>query len=473
MKSWKGLMAQTYGREPGEFTRVRVARYCASQLPWITGAIRCSVLKSLLAMRDQTSADNEGPPRGAGSPPAANGLNSGFTPNVGMAIRNRMFHADHRPHDEGRMKNQQGRKSMKRREFLKVTGIGAAGAATLAAPAIAQTMPEIKWRMTTSWPKSLDTIHGGAEMMAKAVGEATDNKFQIQTFAAGEIVPGLQVLDAVQNGTVEMGHTASYYYFGKDPTFTFGSALPFGPNARLNQAWYMLGGGKDLLNEFYKSYNVTSMLAGNTTCQMGGWFRKEIKTVDDLKGLKFRIGGFAGRVMQKLGCVPQQLAGGDIYPALEKGTIDAAEWVGPYDDEKLGFNKVAPYYYYPGWWEGGPMLLAMVNLEKWNALPKYYQNILEQAGHLANNWMMAKYDMVNPIGLKKLLANGAKLRGFSPEIMEASFKAAKELHSEVSATNANFKKLHESLTSFSNNGYQWFQVAEVGYDNFMARHSQS
>ena len=243
-------------------------------------------------------------------------------------------------------------------------------------------MPEIKWRLTTSWPKSLDTIHGGAEMMAKAVGEATDNKFQIQTFAAGEIVPGLQVLDAVQNGTVEMGHTASYYYFGKDPTFTFGSSLPFGPNARLNQAWYMLGGGKELLNEFYKSYNVTSLLAGNTTCQMGGWFRKEIKTVADLNGLKFRIGGFAGRVMQKLGCVPQQLAGGDIYPALEKGTIDAAEWVGPYDDEKLGFNKVAPYYYYPGWWEGGPMLLAMVNLEKWNALPKYYQNILEQAGHL-------------------------------------------------------------------------------------------
>jgi TRAP-type mannitol/chloroaromatic compound transport system substrate-binding protein len=282
----------------------------------------------------------------------------------------------------------------------------------------------------------------------------------------------LQVLDAVQNGTVEMGHTASYYYFGKDPTFTFGSSLPFGPNARLNQAWYMLGGGKELLNEFYKGYNVTSLLAGNTNCQMGGWFRKEIKTVDDLNGLKFRIGGFAGRVMQKLGCVPQQLAGGDIYPALEKGTIDAAEWVGPYDDEKLGFYKVAPHYYYPGWWEGGPMLLAMINLDKWNALPKHYQNILEQAGHLANNWMMAKYDMVNPIGLKKLLANGAKLHAFSPAIMEASYKAARELHSEVAATNPNFKKLLDSLTPFTNNGYQWFQVAEAGYDNFMARHSQ-
>jgi TRAP-type mannitol/chloroaromatic compound transport system substrate-binding protein len=206
---------------------------------------------------------------------------------------------------------------------------------------------------------------------------------------------------------------------------------------------------------------------------MGGWFRKEINTVDDLKGLKFRIGGFAGRVMQKLGCVPQQLAGGDIYPALEKGTIDAAEWVGPYDDEKLGLYKVAPHYYYPGWWEGGPMLLAMVNLEKWNALPKYYQNVLEQAGHYANNWMMAKYDAVNPMALRKLLAGGTKLHAFSPPIMEASFKAAKELHSEVAASNPNFKKVYDSMTAFSNNGYQWFQVAEVGYDSFMARHSQS
>ena len=362
---------------------------------------------------------------------------------------------------------------MKRRDFVKVTGLAAAAAATIAAPAIAQSMPELKWRMTASWPKSLDTLYGGAEIMAKAVAEVTDNKFQIQTFAAGEIVPGLQVLDAVQNGTVEMGHTASYYYFGKDPTFTFGTSLPFGPNMRLNQAWYMNGGGREVLNEFYKNYNVISLLAGNTGCQMGGWFRKEIKTVADLSGLKFRIGGFPGKVLQKLGAVPQQLAGGDIYPALEKGTIDGAEWVGPYDDEKLGFYKVAPHYYYPGWWEGGPMLLAMINLDKWNALPKYYQSVLEQAGHLANNWMMARYDQANPMALRKLLANGTRLHAFSPPIMEASFKAAKELHNEVSATNANFKKVYESLTNFSNNGYAWFQVAEVGYDNFMARHFQS
>jgi TRAP-type mannitol/chloroaromatic compound transport system substrate-binding protein len=361
---------------------------------------------------------------------------------------------------------------MKRRDFIKVTGLGVAGAATVAAPAIAQSMPEMKWRMPTSWPKSLDTLYGGAEMFAKAVAEATDNKFQIQPFAGGEIVPGLQVVDAVQNGTVEIGHTASYYYFGKDPTFAFGTSVAFGPNQRINQGWYTLGGGREVLNEFYKKYNCVSLLAGNTGCQMGGWFRKEINTVDDLKGLKMRIGGFPGRVLQKLGAVPQQIAAGDIYPALEKGTIDAAEWVGPYDDEKLGFYKVAPHYYYPGWWEGGSMLFAFVNQDKWNALPKNYQAILEQAGALANAWVMAKYDMVNPPALRRLLANGTKLHGFSPPIMDACFKAAKELHSEIAATNESFRKVYDSMTNFSNNAYQWFQVAEIGYDNFMARHSQ-
>src|SRR6202795_3218156 len=361
---------------------------------------------------------------------------------------------------------------MKRRQFLKTAGLGVAATA-VAAPAIAQSMPELKWRMTCSWPKSLETLYGAAETMVKLVAEATDNKFQIQTFAGGEIVPGLQVVDAVQNGTVECGHTASYYYFGKDPTFAFGTSVAFGPNARLNQGWWTLGGGKEVLNEFYKKYNCTALLAGNTGCQMGGWFRKEINTVDDLKGIKMRIGGFPGRVLQKLGAVPQQIAGGDIYPALEKGTIDAAEWVGPYDDEKLGFYKVAPHYYYPGWWEGGPMLIALINLEKWNALPKYYQNILEQAGHYANNWMMAKYDTVNPLALKKLLAGGTKLHGFSPAIMEASYKATKELNAEVASTNANFKKIYDSVTAYTSTGYQWFQVAEVGFDNFMARHAQS
>ena len=358
---------------------------------------------------------------------------------------------------------------MKRRKFLTALGAGAAAVA-IAKPAIAQSMPELKWRLTSSFPKSLDTAYGAAETLSKHVAEATDNKFQIQCFAAGEIVPPFQAIDAVGNGTVEMCHTAAYYFIGKDPTFALCNSLPFGLNSRQQNAWFQDHGGQDMLNEFTKKFKLYGISGGNTGTQMGGWFRKEIKTVEDVKGIKMRIGGWAGKTLQKLGAIPQQIAGGDIYPALEKGTIDAAEWVGPYDDEKL---KVAPHYYYPGWWEGGSMLFTFVNLDKWNALPKNYQAILEQAGHFANTWMIAKYDEVNPAALRRLLANGVKLHGFSPAIMEACFKAAKELHSEIAATNESFKKVYDAMTKYTNNGYQWFQVAELSYDSFMVRHSRA
>src|SRR5262245_60932267 len=357
---------------------------------------------------------------------------------------------------------------MKRREFLKVAGVSAGGVA-LAKPALAQSAPEVKWRLTSSFPKSLDTLYGAAEVFAKAVAEATDNKFAIQVFAAGEIVPGLAAADAVQNGTVEMCHTASYYYFGKDPTFAFGTAVPFGLNTRMQNAWMFFGGAMDLMNDFYKKFNIYGLPAGNTGAQMGGWFRKEIKEVSDLNGLKMRIGGFAGTVMQKLGAVPQQIAGGEIYPALEKGTIDAAEWVGPYDDEKLGFYKVAPYYYYPGWWEGGTVLHNFVNTDKWNALPKSYQSIITSASEVANVWVMGKYDAVNPAALKRLIAGGAKLSGFSQPIMEACYKAANEVYAETSAANADFKKVYDSIAAFRNEAYCWWQVAEYSYDSLMIR----
>ncbi len=357
---------------------------------------------------------------------------------------------------------------MKRRDFLKTAGAGLAATA-VAAPAIAQSMPELKWRLTASWPKSLDTLYGCPEYMAKRIAEITDNKFQIQVFAAGEIVPGLQVLDAVQNGTVEMGHTATYYYFGKDPAFTFGTALPFGLNTRQQNAWQFQNGGMELLNDFMKGYNVWGMPTGNTTCQMGGWFRKEIKSVADMNGLKMRIGGFGGRIQSKLGLVPQQLAAGDIYPSLEKGTIDAAEWVGPYDDEKLGFVKVAKYYYYPGWWEGGAQPHLLVNLNKWNELPKNYQAIIQAAAQEAGVWMTAKYDVQNPQALKRLMSAGAQLRPFPQEVMEASYKAANEIYAEIAATNVHFKKMLESLTSFRSDSYLWMQAAELSFDSFMMR----
>ena len=359
-------------------------------------------------------------------------------------------------------------KPVKRRAFLKTAGVGAA-AATIAAPAIAQSQPELKWRLASSFPKSLDTLFGGTEQMAKRVAEATDNKFQIRVFAAGEIVPGLQVLDAVQNGTVEMCHTAAYYFVGKDPTFALDCAVPFGLNTRQQNAWFWHGGGAALLREFYKGYDCYNIPTGNTGTQMGGWFRKEIKTVKDLEGLKFRIGGFAGQVLTKLGVVPQQIAGGDIYPALEKGTIDAAEWVGPYDDEKLGFNKVAKYYYYPGWWEGGAQLSTLINTNQWNSLPAGYKTILETACAEAGQWITGKYDAQNPDALKRLLAGGAQLRGFSQEIMDASYKAAQELYAETVAKNEKFKKVYEPYKKFLDEEYEWFQVAENTYDNFMIR----
>ena len=357
---------------------------------------------------------------------------------------------------------------MKRRQFLGVAGAGLAASA-IAAPAIAQSSPEIKWRLTSSFPKSLDTIYGACEVFAKTVAEATDNKFQIQTFAAGEIVPGLQAADAVGNGTVEMCHTASYYYVGKDPTFALFTAQPFGLNSRMQTAWMEFGGALDLANAFYKKYGFLAFPAGNTGTQMGGWFRKEIHTADDLKGLKFRTAGFNGQIFSKMGAVPQQIAGGEIYPALEKGTIDAVEWVGPYDDEKLGFVKVAKYYYYPGWWEGGAMLHNFINIEKWNALPKSYQAIVRAASAEAHNWMGAKYDAVNPQAIKRLVAAGAQLRPFPQPVMETSYKAALDTYNEVSAKNADFKKVYESMVAFRNDEYLWWQVAELGFDAFMVR----
>jgi len=360
---------------------------------------------------------------------------------------------------------------MKRRGLLgsatAVTGAAAAAATTLATPAIAQpAMPEIRWRLTSGFPRPLDALFGAAEMIGRVVGEMTDGRFRIQVFPAGEIVPSLGAFEATQNGTIEMSHVPNYWFFGRQAALAFETGVPFGLNARQQIAWVWHGGGLELIHEVLKPFNMISFPAGNTGTQMGGFFRKEIRTVEDIKGLKFRIAGLGGTVMQRLGAVPQQLAPGDIYPALERGTVDAAEFVGPYDDEKLGLVRVAPFYYFPGWWEPGSMLSMNVNLDAWNKLPSYYQAVLRGAAAQANDELLARYDAWNAQAIRRMVAAGAQLRPFSREIMAAAWTESHKLYDELSAANPVFKKVYDNWRPFRDQTFQWFRVAEQSYDNF-------
>lgn len=362
---------------------------------------------------------------------------------------------------------------MKRRDFFQAAAGAGLASTAIAAPAIAQSAPDVHWRLTSSYPKSLDTIYGAAETLSRYVAEATDNKFKIQVFAAGEIVGALQVLDAVQDGTVQCGHTVGQFYWGKDPAFALATGGPFCLNSRMHSAWLYYGGGNELLDKLFAQSNITAFPCGNTGAQMGGWFRKEIKTVQDLNGLKIRIAGLTGSMLQKLGVVPQQIAAGEIYPALERGTIDASEWVGPYDDEKLGLVKVAPYYYYPGFWEASAQQHLLINRDKFNSLPAAYKGVLKAATQAVNCDMQAKYDAVNPAALKRLAGAGAQLRPFSVEILDACFGAAQEVYSELSAKNPTFKTIYDSMARYRAEAYLWFQLAEYNYDSYMMRQQRA
>jgi TRAP-type mannitol/chloroaromatic compound transport system substrate-binding protein len=356
---------------------------------------------------------------------------------------------------------------MERRLFVRGAGLAGVFAAG-AGPAIVHAQSAIRWRIASSFPKSLDTLFGVCDVFAKKVSEMTGGKFQITTHAAGELMPAFGVLDGVSNGTVEMANTAPYYFFGKDPTYALDCAIPFGLNARQTSAWMFEGNGLKLLREFYAKVNIVNFPMGNTGAQMGGWYRKEIKSVADLKGMKFRVGGFGGKVIERIGAVPQNIPGGEIYQALEKGTIDAAEWVGPYDDLKLGFHKVAPFYYYPGWWEGGPQLSLYVNQKAYDGLSSEYKAIIENAAAYAGTDMLAKYDYRNPAALKTLVGTGTvKLLRFPKDVMEASFKSAMEVYAELNATNPAWKKIYEDYATYRRDANLWFRFTEAAFDDFM------
>ena len=356
---------------------------------------------------------------------------------------------------------------MDRRSIIKNAGIASVLAAG-AAPAVhAQQGANVRWRMASSFPKSLDTIFGAADDIAAKVKDMSGGKFIISTHAGGELMPALGIVDGVKAGTVECGHTAPYYYFGKDETFGLGCAVPFSLNSRQMTAWMYQGNGLKLMREFYANYNIVNFPAGNTGAQMGGWYRKEIKSVNDIKGLKFRVGGFGGKVIARMGGVPTSIPGGEVYQALEKGTIDAAEWVGPYDDQKLGFNKVAPYYYYPGWWEGGPQLDLFVNDKAYAALSAENKAILECACAFAHTNMQAKYDAKNPAALKQLVGAGTKVLPFPNDVMNIAFKESMALYEELRGSNANFKKVYDDLAVFRRDQNLWFRFTEGRFDNFM------
>ena len=361
---------------------------------------------------------------------------------------------------------------MQRRSFITRAAVGTAAAAA-AAPALAQSGPAVRWRMASSFPKNLETVYGGGETFVKAVSALTDGKFQISVHGPGEIVPGLQVLDAVQANTVECNSTSPYYFFGKDPTWAFGSIIPFGRTSRQYNVWWYQGGGKEAFNEFSRKNGVVSILSGNTNMQMGGWFREEIKDLASLKGLKFRIAGLGGQIFAKLGVVPQQIAGGDLYPALEKGTIDAAEWVGPYDDEKLGLNKVAKYYYYPGFFEGCAGVHTQCNVKAWEALPAEFKAALDAAGAIANLDMTSKYDALNPVAIKRLVGTGTELRAYPRSVLDAAYKAAQEIYAQLNASNADFKKMYDSYFASLSDEITYGRVNEGSYEAFMGTMNQA
>jgi len=360
---------------------------------------------------------------------------------------------------------------MKRRAFLRASVLGGLGscapaAAPTDAPAIATGL-RVRWRLASSFPRSLDTIYGAAEVMSERVKAMTDGQFDIRVYQAGELVPALQVMDAVQQGTVQIGQTASYYYIGKNPALAFDTCVPFGLTARQQSAWLLEGGGLALVNKRFADFGIVSFPGGNTGVQMGGWFKRPVASLASLKGLKMRIPGMGGAVMERLGVATQTLAGGEIYTALERGAIDATDWVGPYDDEKLGFHKVANHYHYPGWWEPGPSLSFYVNQARYDALPAAYREILASACHQAGIAMQTRYDAKNPPAMERIRDAGVQVTPFSDDLLDGAKEASEAMLADEASKDPEYRALLDHWRAFRDSSHAWFSTAELAY----ARHA--
>jgi TRAP-type mannitol/chloroaromatic compound transport system substrate-binding protein len=367
--------------------------------------------------------------------------------------------------------------AIERRDFLRRASAGAAGAAALGACGGGTTGsageggiegPNVSWRMQTSFTPNLDLLHGSGERIGERVARLTDGNFTIRVYGAGEIVPGLQVMDAVTQGTLQCGLTSGYYYIGKHPGLAFDTAIPFGLTTRQTLSWLHYGGGLEMINAIYADFGIVSIPASTTGGQMGGWFRDPIGSLAELAGQRMRIPGIGGEIMARLGVTVQTLAAPEIYPALERGAIDAVEWVGPYDDERMELHEIAKNYYYPGWWEPGVTIGLLVNLDEFNALPPAYQEVLRSVCHETFCDRMAAYDAVNPAALERLVRDhGVVVSAYSEDIMEAAWRESTDYLQEVSSQNADFRRLYESYTAFRDSQWAYARGNDLTYQEWV------
>jgi TRAP-type mannitol/chloroaromatic compound transport system substrate-binding protein len=358
--------------------------------------------------------------------------------------------------------------TIQRRQFLTkaaAAGTAAVAASTLPKPAIAQ--ERMEWKMVTSWPKGLPGLATGAERLAQRITDLSGGRLSVKVYAAGELVPALQVLDAVSSGTAEMGHDASYYHIGKAPAAGFYTAVPFGMTAQELNGWVYYGGGQELWDELYAPFGVKAFLAGNTGVQLGGWFRKEIKSAADLRGLKFRMPGQGGQVLTRLGVTVVTLPGGEIFQNLQSGAIDGTEWVGPYNDLSLGFYKVAKFYYWPGFHEPGSGLQCTINKAKWDALSPDLQRVVQTACAAENDLMLAEFNGRSGPALATLVReHGVQLRQFPKAVLQAYGKASGELMQEVYDKGDEItKKICASYFKFRKDAMAWTRIGDQAYAN--------
>jgi TRAP-type mannitol/chloroaromatic compound transport system substrate-binding protein len=372
--------------------------------------------------------------------------------------------------------------TIERRDFLKKAGAGALGVGALGAcgggqagPAVdagGVQGPKVSWRMQTSFSPTMDLLHGSGVRIGERVEALTGGNFTIRVYSAGEIVPGLQVMDAVMQGTLQCGLTSGYYYIGKHPALAFDTAIPFGLTTRQTLAWLDHGGGLDLINKIYAEFGILSIPASTTGGQMGGWFRQPVNSLAELAGQRMRIPGIGGEIMSRLGVTVQTLAGPDIYPALERGAIDATEWVGPYDDEKLGLQQIAKYYYYPGWWEPGVNIGLLISQAAYDDLPPAYQQVLWSVCGDTFGWSLSAYDAGNPPAMQRLVDNDhVVVSRYADDILAAAWRESAAYLDELASGNAEFKQILDSYRAFRTMQWKYAGGNELTYQTWVLTQS--